>query len=150
MPEVSTAAEPELTKADVVEQADDLCRDYADEAQAIQDKIRRLNDRFPSEVTDEYRQAVSDIGDELEPLVEKFADRWEAIDAPPSEAEFLDDYGDLNARLDALRTSGIEAVANSEDAKLATLDDEIDRLEERRAGLAEGYGFEVCGHESGT
>lgn len=124
-----------LTRADVVERGDELCSGYKKRAGAIQDAAKG------SEDAQEIAEALREIGREAERIIDPF--RKLAARAP--DREVLRRYVSTSKEQIVLLNRAADQYGQGDpESGLAVLEAGRETGSELR-GIAQGYGFKVCG-----
>jgi hypothetical protein len=125
----------EVTKAEFIEQADALCRDFREATE----EVTRTEPSSPEEVADQ----VDRLATESERTLEKFR----ALTPPAGDEDVLRRYTESIEESNALiRKLGDAAQANDASAVEAHSRD-LQELAQRQRTLAQDYGFKVCGSD---
>jgi hypothetical protein len=133
-----------LSKSEYIAQADAICQQYNGVSDEFNKKLQELGTNYSSQDTASQaagliRQAV----DQLRPGVQAL----QSLQPPPQDAEALGTYvSTANAQLGTLLD-----LADAYDAfdarQIRSLLAQLQKNKARQQGLAEGYGFKVCGHD---
>jgi hypothetical protein len=124
-----------ISKAEYIKRADAICAKYNELTKDLQDETP---DSF-EEAADLYTKAI----ELFKPAVKEF----EALPPPRGDEQVIESYLDT-VRQQVVLYQRIQAAAEQSDrAKLESYAEDVRELRAKARGLAEGYGFEVCGKQ---
>ena len=123
------------TKAEFIKQADAICQD-------AQDELGEFREAEP-ESLDELADLVAEAARATDPLVDDFR----ALGAPEGDEEVVNEYLSLVEQNAALLRRLEEAAEAGDTSEVQTYLEDLRDIAERQEGLAQGYGFEVCGND---
>jgi hypothetical protein len=134
----TTAAPTEtMTKAEVIAEGDAACRGYRQKRKQLEQRGEGSSD---PEAQAKVTRKLADAGD-------KVLARFEAMRPPPDGRRVIEEY----LRLGKEQIVIVRRIADElDDADIATARTLLDSAQETGAkmqGLAQGYGFRVCGSE---
>jgi hypothetical protein len=124
-----------ITKPEYIERADAICTKYKERTKDLQG---RQPDSY-EEAADLYTRAIAIF----EPAVREF----EALPAPKGDERVIESYLDTVREQLTLYERVRTAAEQSDRAKLETYAQDVRELRARARGIAQGYGFKVCGRE---
>jgi hypothetical protein len=136
-----TSAEP-LTKAEYIAQADAICQQY----QALGDKTDQMLSALGTIDSDEEAEQAAGIVRqsvvELRPTVQAL----QRLEPPPRDAQVIGTYLSIVSAQLGENADLADAYEAHDAPESQTIVDRIARDTAKQEGLAQGYGFKVCGH----
>jgi len=125
------------TKAGFIEKADQVCKRYRKRTAELERQLKSTSDSA--------RQAaiLQRLADESEGVVDAF----DELGVPPGDAEVLGQYKKTGREQIGLVRRAAEALADGDTATASTLIKSGQETGGRQRGIAQGYGFKVCGSE---
>ncbi len=134
----STAAESPsakaLSKAQVIERGDTACRDFRRRSDPLLEGIENLP---LGQQADRLRRAAD--------LSSETADTLDGLQAPPGDAATIERYvAKAREQLIVLRRAA-DSLGDGDTAEARALIDSSEETAAELRGLAQGYGFKVCG-----
>jgi len=132
-----TASGTGPTKAGFIEKADQVCKRFRKRAAALEKQLESTSDNA--------RQAaiLQRLADESEGVVDAF----DELGVPPGDAEVIGQYKKTGREQIGLVRRAAEALADGDTATASTLIKSGQETGGRQRGIAQGYGFKVCGSE---
>lgn len=121
------------TKTEFIAQADEVCADYQE---ATKDIYNATMDSF-----EEFEAFAQVAVEETQHTLDEFR----ALPVPEADAKFVDQYLSLIGESVTLFKRMGEAAESENGSAIQTYYDDLTRLTQRQRGLAQGYGFKVCG-----
>lgn len=123
------------TKDQFIEQADEVCADF-------REATKEASDSSPSDY-DELAEQAQKIIDESQTTLGEFR----ALAIPEEDQEIIRQYTSSIEESMTLFKRLKAAAENADASKIQTYTDDLAGLTQRQRGLAQGYGFKVCGAE---
>ena len=127
--------EDEPTKDEVIEQADEICKDAEEDIEEIQDVPQ-----------DELDQAYEEGGERAEEAV----DDLKAIEVPDEDKDIWDDFLDESEKQVEFFEDAEQAISEGDNQRVDEIAAESKEVEEEAADLAEEYGMDKCAETSET
>jgi hypothetical protein len=130
---------PLVSKAEFIEQADELCTDFREKSDELAAEAETTSD------TGRQAEIWRELADEAQATGEEF----EQLPVPAGDQAIIDRY--LSASRDQIGVLRqiAEALDDGDTTSVTTLLDSGRRSGARVQGIAQGYGFKVCGSERG-
>lgn len=129
------SADKRPTKAEFIERADAICTKYRKRT----DKLGEDGDS-PSSAK-EQAKVVRQLADEADSTLKEFED----LELPPGDNAPIEQYKELaREQIELVRRAG-EALDDGKVQRATTLINSGDETAGRLRGIAQGYGFKVCG-----
>jgi hypothetical protein len=135
--ETSPPAEA-LSKSEFIEQADAICEDLHGERDPIENQAQEAYER------NDYEEAADLLEEGVRVSRAAFAE-IDALAEPPSDEQVVREMLDTNERGLVLIETGLDPLRNGDLDRFATLAEEAESIGQRTNGMAQGYGFKVCG-----
>jgi hypothetical protein len=130
---MAACGDDEPTKEEVIEQADEICKDAEEDIEEIQD--------VPA---DELGQAFEEGGERAQEAV----DDLEAIEVPDEDKNVWDDFIEESAKQPEYFEDAEQALADGDTQRVDEIAVESREAEEDAAELAEDYGMDKCAETS--
>lgn len=139
---VTIEADGPPTKAQFVEEVDAVCAKVNPEIDALNDRRAAVEEEAESNedfgrLADFYGKAVS--------IVEAGAEELRSLTPPAADAEIYDEYLRSVERQLLQLEAFTDAVADGDLEEVEEVSAELKATDATTAGIAKGYGFEVCG-----
>jgi type IV secretory pathway VirB10-like protein len=125
--------EDEPTKEEVIEQADEICKDAEEDIEEIQDVPQ-----------DELGQAFEEGGERAQEAV----DDLKAIEVPDEDKDVWDDFIEESEKQPDYFEEAEQAFEEGDNARVDEIAEESQEAEEEAAQLAEDYGMDKCAETS--
>jgi hypothetical protein len=125
--------EDEPSKDEVIEQADEICKDAEEDIEEIQD--------VPA---DELGQAFEEGGERAQEAV----DDLKAIEVPDEDKDIWDDFIEESEKQPEYFEDAQQAFEDGDNARVDEIAAESREAEEEAAELAEDYGMDKCAETS--
>jgi hypothetical protein len=133
------------TKAKYIKQADAICQRLHAETRSLSDRYRDLAARaFP---TDAEIQEAADIVRHTADSARKAAQELQALTPPNGDADIINNWLTTGESGIPLNEQLADAIENQDAGQMNTLTQQIASANDKADGIAQGYGFKVCGSE---
>jgi hypothetical protein len=126
-----------LSRQEVIARGDTLCKEFREDTERLLNRADRVAD--PKEQAGILHR-VADRG-------EKVADEFDSFDPPPGDARIIDRYVSVSREQLALLRRAADSLEQGDAQEAGTLLDSGQGKGAELRGIAQGYGFKVCGSE---
>lgn len=132
-----TATSERLSKAEAIERGDEICAEYRERREEIERASEGTSD------TDEQAELVRELAVEAESV----ADQLDELAVPPEDEAVSDNYITIAREQIVLVRRAADALEDGDLADANALVESGQETAARLRGIAQGYGFKVCGSE---
>ena len=133
----SGATSQSIPKDEFIAEGDELCAEFRETEERLQAQFDDVTD--PGEAADLTR--------ELADKAEEIADGMEALGTPDEGAELVDRYIEGTREQIVVLNRFADSVEDGDASEAEALRESAQEVGARLQGIAQGYGFEVCGSE---
>jgi hypothetical protein len=137
-----------LSKAQFISQGDAICQSASEEAEPLKEKVHQLEAGITPENESSQLQKVGEAAEESAELVSNEAEQLRSLEPPDSDRKTI-------TRMLALVDSQVlieeELASASQEVnieKIKALLEQGKPIKAKAQGIAQGYGFKVCGSAS--
>jgi hypothetical protein len=142
--ETTSATEPGSdSKAEFIEQADAICQSYEPDQRDLELRITAWQETVSAESLN--LQEGADLIHESADLVEDEASELNQLRPPPGDEQIFDRYLSLAEEASTILRQTADDLEAGNLADADALIDDGRSVADRAKGIAQGYGFEVCG-----
>jgi hypothetical protein len=135
-----TSAAP-LTKPEYIAQADAICQQYKATLDEIGQKLDDLGDIDSQDEADQAASLIREAADKARPGLQAL----QSLQPPTQDASVLGTYVSITSGQLAAFSDLADAYEELDARQIRSLLARIDRDRAKQQGLAQGYGFKVCG-----
>ena len=119
------------SKDELIEQADEICRQKLDQAAAIE---------TPTDL-----ESTGNLFEEVTPILESQTREIKALDAPEEDADVLAEWLNTQEQLVGIFRAAADAARSDDQEGFDEAFAEANAIQARSSELAAEYGFDVCG-----
>ena len=145
---VTTGKGSTPTRSEFIKQADAICANYRPKAARLEREIQDIGQ--PQNVEQLHR--VADLYRQLAAGVARQAEKLRKLTPPAGDESIIDNWlstGQTTTSLARDFADAIDAAKGTNGSRLRSLAKQISAYSSKARGIAQGYGFKVCGSESG-
>jgi hypothetical protein len=134
---------PAPTKAEFIKEADALCQQSRDEAASLGQQIQDLPD--PTSTEDLHESA--DLFREYAGILEQQAQALRQLEPPPGDEAIINNWLSTAESSLSLFRDLADAYDSGDEQEARFLNSEVGSRADQARGIAQGYGFKVCGSD---
>lgn len=132
-----------VSKEDFIEQGDEICGEGNEEFAEINERLDAISVGSASEQLAEAGPILREGAE----LVDQRLAEFRALTPPPADEDTIDEYLDLVEDQRRYLEQMADAAAAGDVQEFQQTTERLQQAAEERQGIAQGYGFEVCGAE---
>jgi hypothetical protein len=140
--QTQTSAAP-LTKAEFITQGDAICARYNGIADAANSKLAELGSIDTQEQGDKVAEILRNGVDELTPQLQAI----QGLRPPPQDAQVIGSYFTTSSAQLGTLSDLADAYEQLDAEQIQSLSSRIEQDKAKAHGIAQGYGFKVCGQD---
>jgi hypothetical protein len=138
----SNGAQGAPTKAEYIKEADAICTQFRADTKDLFDEIQQ----FQVTSTEDLHK-LADLIRQGVPKLQEEAARLRQLQPPGGDEAIINNYLSTGESAVSLLSDTADAADHADVSRLRELGPELTSLSDKAQGIAQGYGFKVCGSE---